>query len=213
MAEIAKKKRRNSGEQGTKNLLLDTAASIMSERGNINVTLSELGERSGLNTALVRYYFGNKSGMMFALIKRTLANAFEQMNKLLEMDIPADEKLALHIRGVINTYFYHPYVNRLLHHLGTIEDGKYSEQISNQFTRPILNCQTQILKSGQESGLFRDIDPKLLYFHIDGACDQLFHNMAALKELHGIETITQEIKDSYIKHVSGVIIQGIRQLD
>jgi len=213
MAKAAQKKRRNKSEQGTRNLLLDTAAAIMSEHGRINVTLSELGEGSGSNTALVRYYFGNKAGMMFALIERTLGNAVSQMDSLLEMDIPPDEKLYLHIRGVINTYFYHPYVNRLIHHLGTIDDGKFAEQLANQFSRPILNCQATILREGEKVGLFRKIDPKLMNFHIDGACDQLFHNMAALKEMHGIEEITEDLKDSYIEHVSSVIIQGIRKLD
>lgn len=213
MSTAVRKKRRNNGEQDTRNKLLDTAAAIMSERGGINVTLSELGERSGSNTALVRYYFGNKTGMLFALIERTLENAISQMNSLLELEIPADEMLFLHIRGVINTYFYHPYVNRLIHHLGTIDDGEFAEQIANQFSRPILDCQTRILQDGEKAGLFRKIDPKLMNFHIDGACDQLFHNLIALKELHGINAITEELKDSYIEHVSSIIIQGIRNLD
>lgn len=208
MEKTAQKKR----QQGTKDLLLDTAAAIMSEHGRINVTLSELGDRSGSNTALVRYYFGNKAGMMFALVQRTLGNAVSQMDSLLEMDIPPDEKLFLHIKGVINTYFYHPYVNRLIHHVGTIEDGKFAEQIANQFSRPILKCQTMILQEGEKAGLFRKVDPKLLNFLIDGACDQLFQSIIALKELHGIEEITEDLKDSYIEHVSSVIIQGIRKL-
>jgi len=213
MVKAAKKNGRNKSEHSTRNLLLDSAAAIMSERGQINVTLSELGERSGSNTALVRYYFGNKAGMMFALIERTLVTAINQMDNLLKLDIPADEKLYLHIKGVINTYFYHPYVNRLIHHIGSIDDGKLAEQIANQFSRPILHCQTTILQDGQKAGLFKKIDPKFLNFHIDGACDQLFHNKAALKEMHGIEEITEELKDSYIEHVSSVIIQGIRKLD
>lgn len=213
MPEIAKPKQRGPGEQGTKDLLLDTAAAIMSERGCIDVTLSELGERSGMNTALVRYYFGNKNGMMMALTERILNHAMAQLDKLLALDIPADEKLAQHIKGTINTYFSYPFVNRLMHSLGAIDDGKYAKEIANKFARPIMEFQRKVLKEGEAQGIFREIDPELLFFHIEGACDYLFHNLAYLKELCGIDEVSQEIKQSYGEHVSSIIIQGICKLD
>ena len=214
MPTTTKAKRRGKGEQGTKDLLLDTAAAIMSEQGRIDVTLSELGERSGMNTALVRYYFGNKSGMMMALTERTLLNqAMSQLDRVLALDIPADEKLALHIKGTINTYFDYPFVNRLMHSLGTIDDGKYEKEIANKFARPIMEFQRKVLKEGEAQGIFRKVDPKLLSFHIAGACDYLFHNLAYLNELHGIDEVSEEIKESYGEQVSSIIIQGIRNLD
>ena len=218
MPEITKPKRRGRGEKATvekstKDLLLDTAAAIMSERGRVDVTLSELGERSGMNTALVRYYFGNKHGMMMALIERTLNQAMAQLEKLLILDIPADEKLARHIKGTINTYFSYPFVNRLLHSLGTVDDGKFAKEIASKFARPIMEFQRQVLKDGQDQGLFQKVDPKLLSFHIEGACDYLFHNLGYLKELHGIDDVSEEIKQSYGEQVSSIIIQGICKRD
>lgn len=213
MPTTTKAKRRGRAQQGTKDLLLDRAATIMSERGRIDLTLSELGERSGMNTALVRYYFGNKHGMMMALTERTLNHAMAQLDKVLAMDIPADEKLALHIKGTIKTYFDYPFVNRLLHSLGTVDDGKYAKEITDKFARPIMEFQTKVLKDGEAQGLFREIDPKLLNFHIEGACEYLFHNFGYLKELYGIDEISEEIKESYGEQVSSVIIQGIRKLD
>ena len=213
MPTTTKPKRRGRAEQGTKDLLLDTAAAILSERSRIDVTLSELGERSGMNTALVRYYFGNKSGMMMALTERTLNNAMAQLDKVFALDIPADEKLALHIKGTINTYFDYPFVNRLMHSLGTIDDGKYEKEIANKFARPIMEFQRKVLKEGEAQGIFRKVDPKLLSFHIAGACDYLFHNLAYLNELHGIDEVSEEIKESYGKQVSSIIIQGIRKFD
>ena len=213
MPTTTKPKRRSRAEQGTKDLLLDTAVAILSERSRIDVTLSELGERSGMNTALVRYYFGNKSGMMMALTERTLNNAMAQLDKVFALDIPADEKLALHIKGTINTYFDYPFVNRLMHSLGTIDDGKYEKEIANKFARPIMEFQRKVLKEGEAQGIFRKVDPKLLSFHIAGACDYLFHNLAYLNELHGIDEVSEEIKESYGEQVSSIIIQGIRKLD
>jgi AcrR family transcriptional regulator len=213
MPAIAKPKRSIKKEQGTKDLLLDTAAEILSERSRIDVTLSELGERSGMNTALVRYYFGNKNGMLMALTERTLNHAMAQLDRVQALNIPADEKLALHIKGTINTYFDYPFANRLMHSLGTIDDGKYEKEIANKFARPIMEFQRKVLKDGETQGIFRKVNPKLLSFHIAGACDYLFHNLAYLNELHGIEEVSEEIKESYGEQVSSIIIQGIRKID
>ena len=148
---------------------------------------------------------------MFELVKQTLADPIEQLLQLLESDIPADEKMKLHIRGMINTYFYHPYVNRLLHHLFTVEDGKFVKKINQDLVKPIADCQASILKQGQDSGLFKDVDPMLFYFHLNGASDQIFHNQTTLKATFGINNFTEEMKNDFINHLSETILGRIRK--
>jgi len=201
------------GKASTRNLLLDTAAQFMTERGGIDITFSEIGERSGFNTALVRYYFGHKRGMMFALIERTLKGALERLEDLMKTDLPPEEKLALHIRGMINTYFFHPYVNRLLSHIAHDDDGNYAEKISSEMSAPIIEAQAQILEDGIKSGIFREMDPMLLHIHINGACDALFHYDAILKRNFNVEEISIEIKENYITHISETILNGIRKTE
>ena len=53
---------------GARELLLQTASDIMREGDIVDISLSELSLRSGLNSALVKYYFGNKAGLMRALL-------------------------------------------------------------------------------------------------------------------------------------------------
>jgi len=197
------------GKASTRNLLLDTAAQFMTERGGIDITFSEIGERSGFNTALVRYYFGHKRGMMFA----TLKGALERLEDLMKTDLPPEEKLALHIRGMINTYFFHPYVNRLLSHIAHDDDGNYAEKISSEMSAPIIEAQAQILEDGIKSGIFREMDPMLLHIHINGACDALFHYDAILKRNFNVEEISIEIKENYITHISETILNGIRKTE
>ena len=42
--------------------LIEAASQIMREGDTIDLSLSELSLRAGLNSALVKYYFGNKVG-------------------------------------------------------------------------------------------------------------------------------------------------------
>ena len=97
--------------------------------------------------------------------------------------------------------------------LSTIDNGKYEKEIANKFARPIMEFQRKVLKDGEAQGIFRKVGPELLSFHIAGACDYLFHNLAYLNELHGINEVSEEIMQSYGEQVSDIIIQGIRKLD
>ncbi len=48
--------------------LLKAAGELMTERNSIDISLSELAKKSGINAALVKYHFGNKDGLLLALL-------------------------------------------------------------------------------------------------------------------------------------------------
>ena len=211
LASTAKNNSEKSNGRSSRGKLLVATAELMTESGSLDVSLSQLAERAGVNSALVKYYFKSKSGMMFELAKQTLADPIEQLLQLVESDLSADEKMKLHIRGMINTYFYHPYVNRLLHHLFTVEGGKFFEKINQDLVSPIADCQASILKQGKEDGIFRDVDPILFYFHLNGASDQIFHNHTTLKATFGIDNFTEDMKNDFIDHLTETLLGGIRK--
>jgi hypothetical protein len=88
--------------------LLDTASRLMSDRHGINVSLSEIAAHSGLNSALVKYYFGNKEGLLVALVERDAAVELRRVRNLLATDLSPSEKLRLHIAGIINGFSRRP---------------------------------------------------------------------------------------------------------
>ena len=58
----------------------------MREGDVVDISLSELSLRSGLNSALVKYYFGNKAGMLKALLDRDMENIVKSVDALLSKD-------------------------------------------------------------------------------------------------------------------------------
>ena len=94
---------------GARELLLQTASTIMREGDVVDISLSELSLRSGLNSALVKYYFGNKAGLLKALLDRDMATVVKSVEALLAKDDMApDAKLRLHISRCIDTYYAYP---------------------------------------------------------------------------------------------------------
>ena len=189
--------------------LLDATGTLMTEQRSIEISLSEIAERSGLNSALVKYYFGSKNGLLVALLRKVLGPRMAELEPLAGADMPANEKLRIHINGVVNTYFKYPYVNRLMHYLLTDAGQEYGKIIAEEFARPLVETQSAILAEGQIAGLFREIDPLIFYFHLVGACDYLFFGRATLDHVFGVPEVNQDLKRRYVDHLYQTLTQGL----
>src|ERR1700709_1409127 len=97
--------------------LLIAASELMIERNSIDVSLSDIAQKSGVNSALVKYHFGNKDGLLLALLARDAATEMSNLEYLLAQPITPTAKLKLHIAGIIRAYHRFPYMNRLIHYL------------------------------------------------------------------------------------------------
>lgn len=191
--------------------LLDTASRLMSERCSIDVSLSEIAAHSGLNSALVKYYFGNKDGLLLALVQREADLAVRELNLLLEQSVPPLEKLRRHLAAIINNFFRRPYLNRLLHSLLDARSGeaRSAQQVTRCFVRPLMDFQRKLIAQGVAAGEFKHIDPTLFYVSVLGACDHLFNARYVLQAANGRGGLTDAIRERYIEHVCDLFIHGI----
>src|ERR1700731_5016202 len=106
-----------AGRSTTAEKLLVAASELMIERSSIDVSLSDIAQKSGVNAALVKYHFGNKDGLLLALLARDAATELAQLEYLLAQAMTPTAKLKLHIAGIIGAYHQSPYMNRMLHYL------------------------------------------------------------------------------------------------
>lgn len=198
-----------SPDIGTRDQLLIAAGELMIERGLTDVSLSDIAARSGLNSALVKYYFGNKAGLMVALLRKVLGPAMLQLAHLSATDLPPQDKLRIHISGMVNIYFHYPYVNRLMHRLLAEDSNVFGPLIAQEFSKPVADAQKRILEEGIATGIFRPVDPMLFYFHIVGACDQLFFGRYQLEHVFGTMSISDALKRRFVDHLYSVALEGI----
>jgi TetR/AcrR family transcriptional regulator len=188
-------------------VLLATASDLLTERPTLDISFSDIAARSGLNSALIKYYFGNKEGLFVALVKRVGEEPLRQMSRLLHWNISADEKMRLHVTGIISTFWRYPYLNRLLHHIVATGESKSAEEVADFFVRPVFAAQCAILKEGRETGVFIDVDPSLFYFAVIGASDQIFYSTYALRIVAGEREVTDEFRYKYTEFVVNMILR------
>ena len=197
------------GRNSTAEKLLVAASELMIERNSIEVSLSDIAQKSGVNSALVKYHFGNKDGLLLALLARDAATEVSHLEYLLAQPITPTEKLRLHIAGIIRAYRQFPYMNRLIHYLLHESSTGAADEVSKFFVAPLLGFHRRLLAEGIKAGEFRNIDPVLFYTSLIGACDHLFFGRHAMSRAIGVGPVTDEVCRQYIRHMEALICGGI----
>lgn len=185
----------------------------MAERGISDISLSEIAQRSGLNSALIKYYFGSKAGLMIALLRRAMQPGLDQLSHLVNSHRTPTDKLRIHISGMVATYFRFPYVNRLMHQILSDDEDKFGLMLAKEFGKPVAEAQRQILEEGARLGYFRSVDPMLFYFEITGACDTLFYQRHALRYIFGTETVDDDLRRRYASYLFTMVMNGLTPLE
>src|ERR1700704_2144908 len=197
------------GRNATAEKLLVAASELMIERSSIDVSLSDIAQKSGVNAALVKYHFGNKDGLLLALLARDAATEVSHLEYLLAQQITPTAKLKLHIAGIIRAYHQFPYMNRLIHYLLHESSAEAADEVSKFFVAPLLDFQRRLLAEGIKAGEFPNVDPVMFYTSLVGACDHLFFGRHAMSRAIGVGPVTEEVCREYIKHMEALICGGM----
>jgi TetR/AcrR family transcriptional regulator len=193
----------------TRDGLLQAARDLMIKKDGVEFSLVEIAKLTNQSPALIKYHFGNKEGLLLALIELDAIKAVDEMAALTARDLPVATKMALHIGGMINAYFDAPYANRLLNAVMQNATAQSAQRVSDIFLRPIANFQRDLLQRGQNEGVFREVDPMNFYFLILGSCDHFFSRRSALEHVFGIAHVTYPIKQHYTQTLVDVVMAGI----
>ncbi len=197
------------GRNATAEKLLDAASELMIARSSIEISLSDIAQKSGSNAALVKYHFGNKDGLLLALLARDAATEVANLEYLLAQPLPPTAKLKLHISGIIRAYHRFPYMNRLIHYLLHESSAEAADEVSKFFVAPLLEFHRRLIEEGIAKGEFRAVDPVLFYTSLIGACDHLFFGRHAMSRAIGVGPVTDEVCRQYIAHMEALICGGI----
>src|SRR4051794_41557463 len=189
--------------------LLVAASELMIERNSLTDPLSETAKKSGVNSALVKYHFGNKDGLLLALLARDAATEVSHLDYLMAQPIAPTAKLKLHIAGIIKAYFQFPYMNRLIHYLLHESSTEAADEVSKFFVGPLLDFQRRLIAEGVAANEFRKVDPVLFYTSLIGACDHLFFGRHAMTRATGVGPVTDKVCRDYIAHMEALLLGGM----
>jgi AcrR family transcriptional regulator len=199
--------------------LLDAASAIMRGGDIEDVTLSALARRSGLNSALVKYYFGNKAGLLRALIDREWSARVRAVQTLLARRMDPETKLRIHMAGVVDNFLAMPYTHRLLLRLIRESAPDEAQRLADSYLKPMFAAYDVLIGEGVAAGVFRPVDPQLFYFTVIGAADRFFTAQLVLSycsDRPGPDNgllhqgpLDETLRDRYRAHLNDFVVAGI----
>lgn len=209
MAAKALKTSRPEIPPNARDKLLNAASALMNEGNSLEISLSEISKKARVNSALVKYHFGNKHGLLVAMIERNVGQTMSALEALVDADLSAAEKLRKHIAGLINLYFGYRYLNTLVRAVLRDSTHAQAKDISDRLLKPAVVAQRKILEQGAKTGEFRKVDPMMFYMTIIGACDVFLSCDFPIQNIFKRTSVDDELRRKFIDHTTAIIVQGL----
>ncbi len=163
------------------------------------VSIRLIAQKAGVNSSLIRYYFGNKEGLFETMLRETLAPMFERMNALIES---SDTESFL---DLMRTYYREmnklPQFPRLIAQVMYMPPSqtqrRLMEKVFKDVQTPMQGALTEKLTN---SGILRpDMDPKLCRLSYISLVVFPFIAPPAMLYMHGIE-LNEEFLSKLLEH-------------
>lgn len=193
----------------TRERILDTTHALLIESAGRSVSLNTIGERAEVNKAMVSYYFGSKHNLLVALFERLSNGWAERLDRLIRHDATPREKLRLHVREIIRNYCRFPYINRLMTELVMTSDEETARRLSASYVLPLTGFYRHLLAQGLETGDFRPLHERDLFFTVVGTAEFIFGSKSMLEPSFGIASITQEHEEEFTDRIVNLVLFGL----
>jgi len=140
---LAKGRPIDSGKQAIqKDKLLTAAEELLAEKPYSNITIRELAVRSGVNSAMVSYYFTNKEGLFIALLDEMSKKHFIVMQSITNSPDP----IKTFIDTILAMLNKNNGLARLIHNEILTGNSKLSDAFIDRFPRKMASFIPQLIK-------------------------------------------------------------------
>lgn len=189
--------------------ILNVAEQLFAVEGFDGTSVREIAKLANVNGAMISYYFGSKEKLLEALVLYRISGMKLKIETLIQEDITPIEK----IDRVVEFYIKRVYSNRCMYQILHFELTNKKREINleafTQVKNDNLNLMQNIIKEGQEQGLFQpNVDIKLLSPIIIGSLTHFHMNKPYFSEILGLQS--EEAYENYImttftKHIQKTI--------
>ncbi|MBN8816520.1 MAG: TetR family transcriptional regulator [Sphingomonas sp.] len=190
-------------------MLLEATAALMRERDTLDVSFADIGRRAKLPPGLIGYHFGNKEGLLLALLERDVQWALSRGDALARTACSPDEKFKRHLTGMATAFLHTPYYSRLLNAMTRDTPPERVREIANRLIRPLVDAQSAIIDEGVAAGIFRPVDKMLTYFAVLGAVEALYCSRFILGSVFGIQNIDRALHEENAREIGGLLLTGL----
>ena len=146
--------------QDAKEKLLAAATRLFAEKGFAGVSIRQLAEAAGVNSAMISYYYGGKEGLYEAVLTTQYERLLTKFEAIAALEAPVKEKIRQYAEVIrLNHTAEQPLMARLIQGELTSPTA-CMEKVVRNYTSRIARIVSGIVQQGVEAGEFRqDIPP------------------------------------------------------
>ncbi|MBC5773354.1 TetR/AcrR family transcriptional regulator [Pontibacter sp. KCTC 32443] len=156
----------NQRREASKNLIIETALQLFSQKGFDKTSIRTIAETAGISLGLMYNYFKSKDELLVEIFKQGYEDIKASLLKT-DNDQTPQTSIEHHIRQTIKILKEKKDFWKLLH--GIRMQSEVVKQLVNQMNEQTSFIKTQIKKNLVEASIpFPDLEAKLLFASIDG---------------------------------------------
>lgn len=153
--------------QDNRERLLDVATDLFAARGFKGTSIRDIAREMGMSISNIYHYFGNKDGLLLAILKRSSVDVVTRLQGVLATDIEPVEKLKHLLRTHICLCAEYCKATKVFF----LDEEHLSEEgvrINQELQREVFNAYLSVLGDLKKTGVIKRLDIKVLAFNLLG---------------------------------------------
>ena len=196
--------------ESSKSRLIAATRALLHVSKPARITRFEIAREAGVDPALVRYYFGNKSALFNEVIRAVSAELAARRDALPRSG-PVIDRLRAYLQVWLGVFVDNPHFHELV-----VEQVFYGDEDSRlrrlkKFVERAYPELERLVAEGVASGELRDAEPRFVYLAIV-ALTEFFATASPLVEaLFGKRGAAGKLRADYGDFAAGLLIDGLRR--
>ena len=205
---IPMKKTKQPLEVDSETKILMAAEKVFAEKGLKGARVKEIAELSGVNPALINYYFGSKENLYRTVIENFFTRVERLAVSIMEQKIDAKAKLYGLIEFGIDLLGENPYVSRIFLR-EFVDCGVYSELIIKRYLRRIFATAQRLVPLEKDKDKVRESEVMHFVFSALGAMSLFYVSGPVIKDIWKRDVFTKKMIEERKREVIDLISNGI----
>lgn len=182
---------------------LQTAAlNLFAEYSYSTVTIKDIAKATGMNSALIYYYFGSKEELFLGVVESTVEDAFRQFNAVKSDESDPQSIIVLWLKiHILQFALLQKLAKMSLDYAGSPNHEPRIDKAIKKFYDRESVVLRKAIKDGITRGVFREVDPvemtSFISTHLDGV---LFRSMMFPK--FNYKRAITGMRDLVLEHLS-----------
>lgn len=183
---------------------------LFAEKGFDGTSIREIAKATGINVAMVSYYFGSKEKLLEAIILYRVSTFGTMLENLLTESISPEEKIKKFVSFYINRVFENRDIYQILHYEIVNQKRTSDFPAFTEIKKNNLILLQDIISEGQHKKVFKESSsPMLIPPIVIGSFFQIYNNKKFYQELMNLKdeaAFENYILTDFTKEISNVIL-------